>query len=322
MAGVTLRRLPIADYVRDVMPQTAALWTGRRDFDTYVEQLLAIAESAYGKRHYRTFGLFDGETLVASFKRYDRTARIGSAALRTFGIGAVFTPEPYRGRGYASVMLAAALDAGRANGYDAAFLFSDIAPQFYEPLGFAALPSRDIVLRADTLPARRLRPDALRESDWPGVRRCYDFGESLRSPSFVRTTATWAYVRLRLREEALTRGLRQTDLVLRHGRSVVAYVLGARVPERDVYAVDEFGCAGPEYAATIPALLRAAAGDLRRIAGWLPPAGAREWLPAGAVRKRRSETFMAAPLTPEGRRLLAALAESGRADPCWHADHV
>jgi len=322
MAGVTLRRVPIDDYVREVMPQTASLWMGRRDFETYVEQVLAIAESPYGKRGYRTFGLFDGERMVASFKRYERIVRAGPTPLRTFGIGAVFTPEAYRGRGYASVMLAAALDAGRAEGYDAAFLFSDIAPQFYEPLGFTALPSRRIVLRADTLPARRLRPDALRERDWPGVRRCYDFGESLREPSFVRTAATWAYVRLRLREEALTSGLRQTDLVLRRGRSVVAYVLGARVPERDVYAVDEFGCAGPEFIATIPALLRAAAGDLRRIAGWLPPAGAREWLPPGTVRQRRSETFMAAALTPGGKRLVAAFADSGRADPCWHADHV
>ncbi len=322
MAGVTLRRLSIAGYVRDVMPETASLWTGRRDFDTYVGQLLAIAESPYGKRHYRTFGLFDGERMVASFKRYGRAARAGSVQLRTFGIGAVFTPERYRGRGYASVMLAAALDAGRSDGYDAAFLFSDIAPQFYADLGFVALPSRQIVLRADALPAQRLRPDALRERDWPGVRRCYEFGEGLRSSSFVRTTATWAYVRLRLREEALTDGLRQTDLVLRRGRSVSAYVLGARVPERDVYVVDEFGCAGQEYAATIPALLRAAAGDLRRIAGWLPPAGAREWLPAGTVRKRRTAAFMAAPLTAGGKRLVAALADSGRADPCWHADHV
>lgn len=322
MAGLTLRRLPIADYVRDVMPQTQALWAGRRHGATYVEQVLAIAKSAYGKRHYRTFGLFDGDRMVASFKRYDRFTRVDGVRLRTFGIGAVFTPQRYRGRGYASVMLAAALDAGRAAGYDAAFLFSDIAPQFYVALGFAPLPSREIVLRADSLPAQRLRPDALREGDWPGVRRCFDYSERLRSSSFTRTAATWEYVRLRLREEALTDGLRQTDLVLRRGRSVVAYVLGARIPERDVYAVDEFGCAGPEYAATIPALLRAAAGDLRRISGWLPPAGAREWLPSGTVRKRRHAIFMAAALTTPGKTLVDAFAASGRADPCWHADHV
>ena len=322
MAGITLRRLEAAEYVRDVLPQTAALWAGRRDFRTYVAQTLEIAESGYGRRHYRTFGLFDGERMVASFKRYDRFARNGSERLRACGIGAVFTPEEYRGRGYASVMLAAALDAARAVGYDAAFLYSDIAPAFYVPLGFVALPSREIALRADALPARRLEPDVLSERDWPGVRRCYESGEGQCPAGFVRAPSTWEYLRLRLGQEAATDGGRQTDLVLRRGRSVVAYVLGARLPERDAYAVDEFGCAGPDAAAMIPPLLRAAAGDLRRITGWLPPAGARELLPAGTVRKRRLAIFMAAPLTAGGKRLVASFADAGRADPCWHADHV
>ena len=322
MAGITLRRLEAAEYVRDVLPQTAALWAGRRDFDTYVAQTLEIAESVYGRRHYRTFALFDGERMVASFKRYDRIARVGDARLRTCGIGAVFTPEQYRGRGYASVMLASALDAARAGGYDAAFLFSDIAPQFYAPLGFVALPSREIALRADTLPARRLEPAALSERDWPGVRRCYESGEAPSPAGFARAPSTWDFLRMRLRHELATGDGRQTDLVLRRGRSVVAYVLGARVPERDTYAVDEFGCAGTEAAGMIPPLLRAAAGDLRRIIGWLPPAGARELLPAGTVRKRRLAVFMAAPLTAGGKDLVAAFAEAGRADPCWHADHV
>lgn len=322
MAGITLRRLVDDEYIRDVLPRTAALWAGKRDFPTYVAQTLEIAESVYGRRSYRTFGLFDGPHLVASFKRYDRIARAGSERLRAFGIGAVFTPEEYRGRGYASVMLAAALDAARADGYDAAFLFSDIAPQFYAPLGFVALPSREMALRADALPARRLQPEALHERDLPGMRRCFEFGERTRAASFARTPSTWAYVRVRLQQETAIDGGRRTDLALRRGRSIVAYVLGARVPERDAYIVDEFGCAGDDAAALIAPLLRAAAGDLRRVIGWLPPAGARELLPAGTVRKRRLAVFMAAPLSAEGQKLVASFAQSGRADPCWHADHV
>ena len=244
MAGITLRRLEAAEYVRDVLPQTAALWAGRRDFRTYVAQTLEIAESGYGRRYYRTFALFDGERMVASFKRYDRFARNGSERLRACGIGAVFTPEEYRGRGYASVMLAAALDAARAVGYDAAFLYSDIAPAFYVPLAFVALPSREIALRADALPARRLEPDVLSERDWPGVRRCYESGEGQRMAAFARAPSTWAYLRLRLGLEAATDGGRQTDLVLRRERSGGRCVRVGRAlapRRRDAYAVDEFG---------------------------------------------------------------------------------
>lgn len=322
MASVTLSEIEADDYAKLVLPQTAPLWADGRDFPTYVAQTAELAGSRYGRRHYRTFGLFDGTSLTASFKRYDRTAHLGSARLRACGIGAVFTPASHRGRGYASVMLGTALDAARDAGYDAAFLFSDIAPQFYEALGFVTLPSREFALRADALPSQRLAPDTLRERDWSGVHRCYAIGERLRPAGFGRTALTWEYVRLRRQQIAATGAGRPTNLVLRIGRGVAAYVLGSRIPERDTYAVDEFGYAGAEAAQAIPALLRAGAGDLRRIAGWLPPAGARELLPRGSIRKRKRAIFMAAPLSPRGNRFIGALAQTGSADSCWHADHV
>jgi predicted N-acetyltransferase YhbS len=322
MPGINLREIDSGDYIRLVLPQTAKLWAGRRDFRTYVEHALEVAQSRYGRRHYRTEGLYDEQTLVASFKRYERVARLDDSRLRGYGIGAVFTPPDYRGRGYASVMLGAALDGARAAGYDFAFLFSDIAPQFYAPLGFVTLPSREFSLKADALPSRRLAPTALNDRDWSGVERCYAAGESARRFGFARTPATWEYLRTRLRQDAAISTGTPANFALRRGRRVVAYVLGNRVPERDSYVVDEFGYAGEESALAIPALLRAAAGDLRRVIGWLPPAGARETLPSGAVRKRKLAVFMAAPLTSNGRRFVAALRDSGKADPCWHADHI
>ncbi|MGA8534984.1 MAG: GNAT family N-acetyltransferase [Candidatus Tumulicola sp.] len=309
-------------YVREVLPQTAPLWAAGRDFETYVAHTLEIARSPYGRRHYRTIGLFDGERMVASFKRYDRFAHLGTQRLRAFGIGAVFTPPEHRGRGYAGVMLAMALDRARADGYDAAFLFSDIRPQFYELLGFVELPSREISLRADALPSARLAPEFPNERDWNALQRCYQLGERARSAGFVRTPLIWDYVRMRMRQNTEPGEGRETNLVLRHGRGVSAYVLGSRVPERDTYVVNELGFAGASAAGAIPALLRAAAGDLRRIVGWLPPSGARDTLPKGSPRKRRTAIFMAAPLSSRGNRLVRAFAASDSADPCWHADHI
>jgi GNAT superfamily N-acetyltransferase len=322
MSIVKLREVDANAYARDVLPLTAALWAAGRDYRTYVAHNLEIARSPYGRRHFRTLGLFDGRQMVASFKRYDRLMHLGAQRLRAFGIGAVFTPPEHRRRGYAAVMLATALERARADGYEIAFLFSDIRPQFYAMLGFTELPSREISLRADTLPSARLAPELLKERDWNGLQRCYDLGERNPSAGFVRTPLVWSYMRMRMRQDAEPGEGPQTNLVVRHGRGVGAYVLGARVPQRDAYVVNEFGFAGATAAEAVPALLRAAAGDLRRILGWLPPSGAREALPKGSLRKRTRAIFMAAGLSVAGKRLVRALTEPAGADACWHADHI
>ncbi len=72
-----LREISSARYARDILPQTATLWAGRRTFDEYVAQTLEIARGTYGRRCYRTIGLYDGRVCVASFKRYERTIRDG-----------------------------------------------------------------------------------------------------------------------------------------------------------------------------------------------------------------------------------------------------
>ncbi|MGB6522632.1 MAG: hypothetical protein WBE83_12765, partial [Candidatus Cybelea sp.] len=65
-----------------------------------------------------------------------------------------------------------------------------------------------------------------------------------------------------------------------------------------------------------------AAGDLRRITGWLPAGDFRHLLPSGSARKRTRSIFMIAPLRQEGRELLdRALARRG-AEFCWATDHI
>jgi GNAT superfamily N-acetyltransferase len=309
-------------YAREVLPQTAALWAGRRDFDTYVAQTLEIARSPYGRRWYRTAALYAGDAMVASFKRYGRTLYAGGERLRASGIGAVFTPPEYRGRGYASAMLAMELDRARRDGCDVVYLFSDIRPQFYAELGFRELPSREISLRSDRLPAQRLAPARMQERDWSGIRRCYQFEQRHSAAGFTRTPLVWGWMQMRMRHGSERTGGQETDLVVRRGDTVAAYVLGERDAARDTYVLDEIGYAGERGAAAAPALLRAAAGDLRRISGWLPPQIVRRLLPKGSVRKRREAIFMAAALSARGSRLVSALADCGDADPCWRADHI
>jgi GNAT superfamily N-acetyltransferase len=316
-----LREIPPDLYAREVLPLTAELWGGRRSFDEYVAQTLEIASSPYGRRYYRTVGLYDGSALVASFKRYERFVHDGPRRRRAIGIGAVFTPSALRGRGYASVMLALELDRARSEKYDLAYLFSDIRPEFYAALGFRALPSREISLRADALPSSRLDPTRLTDRDWSGVRRTFERCEALRRVGFSRSDSVWQWIRTRMRHGSEHAAGDETNLIARRGSRMAAYVLGVRAPQRDAYIVDEYGFADESASQTIPALLRAAAGDLRRILGWLPPDCARRLLPRGAVKQRKRAILMMLPLSPAGESALSRTTNAD-GDFCWATEHI
>jgi len=317
-----LREIQPDRYAREVLPLTAALWAGRRSLDEYVAQTLELARGRYGRRYYRTIGLYDSGICVTSFKRYERMLYHGAGRLAAIGFGAVFTPPEYRGRGYASLMLAAALDAARDGGYQVAYLFSDIRPQFYAAVGFRALPSREFSLRADALPGARLDLARLTGDDWKGVRRVYELGEPRCGAGFLRSATVWERIATLMRQRSENRRGDQANLVVRRRRRIVAYVFGARDPSRDAYVLDEFGFADDAARAAIPSLLRAAAGDLRRVIGWLPPDGMQEAILKRSGRNRKSAILMMAPLSVEGEQLVRALASAGKGDFCWATDHV
>jgi hypothetical protein len=315
--------LSTAEYVRDVLPHSAAMWAGERNFADYAAEFGALSASGFGRRRFRTLGLsLDGE-LVTSCKRYQRELRCGERTFRTAGIGAVFTPEAQRGRGYATAFLGALLDAERANGTDFVYLFSDIHPAFYERLGFVQLPSRAIVLRADTLPHARIPARTLVDEDWPALERCFATLDATRAFALTRPPLVWEWMRLRARSGESAGVL--VRLGIMRGRRLVAYVLGRRFPAVDSFALDEFAYVDNEAAALVPALIRNAAGDLRKVTGWLPPAPARSVVPRGAVRPRKTAVAMVFPLS-SGARAAWERAEAGvsagTADPYWNADHV
>lgn len=318
---MNLKAIDVETYAAEVLPLSAELWAGERTQARYVEHTGQIARSGYGRRHYRTVGLYDEKRLVASFKRYERTLRSGSQRMRAVGIGAVFTPAALRGRGYASAMLALELDRSLAEGVDFAFLFSDIRPEFYAELGFVAMPSRSMTLRADSLPRARVEVARLGERDWIGVQRCFDLGERHRSWGFVRTPLVWQWLQLRMRHGSEHPESIETNLVVRRGRAIAAYVLGARAPQHDAFILDEFGFADAEAAALIPAVLRSAAGDLQRITGWLPPELSRDALPRASVRKRAKAVFMVAPLSAAAKRWVKS-ASAEKHDGVWSCDHI
>lgn len=322
--AVGIETVPIEKYARDVLPESFALWGGGRSFERYVEDFRSVAGSTYGKRRPFTVGLRDGDRIVSSCKNYDRELRWDGAALRATGIGAVFTPPALRGRGYASLMLGALLDAERAAGRDVAFLYSDIHPAFYEKLGFVAVPSRSIALRATSLDGSPCGAEPLDPKDWAAVRRCFEALDRARPWSLRRTPLVWDWMRRRF-EGPTPAGEQSVRLVVRRQRSTIAYALGRRVVRRDAFVLDDFAFDGEEGRLVLGPLLRAAAGDLARIVGWLPPPVAREALPAGSVRPRKDSVLMFVAISARGRAWWKAGAEAirtSRADATWSADHV
>ncbi len=310
------------EYVREVLPHSAGLWAGARSFDEYVAEFRAAASCGWGKRRFRTVGLRVGGALVASCKRYARELRCGERVYRAAGIGAVFTPPALRGRGYATALIAAFLDAERANGTDLAYLFSDVHPAFYARLDFVALPSRTFAVRADSLPGDRIEVAVLGDADASALRRTFAALDGRRPFAFVRRPLDWEWQELcaasRVARERLVR------LGARRGRALAAYVAGRRVPAADAFVLEELAYARDDDARFIAPLLRAAAGDLRTVRGWLPPSVARDTLPRGAVRARTSAIAMVKPLSTSFRAALRAQMPDKRspADPYWSTDHV
>jgi predicted N-acetyltransferase YhbS len=310
-------------YVRDVLPHSALMWAEGRSFADYADDFRAVVATGFGKRRFRTLGFALDGAIVTSCKRYQREVRCGDRLMRATGIGAVFTPEAQRGRGYATAFLGALLDAERAAGTDLVYLFSDIHPAFYEKLGFVRVPSRAIALRADALPHARVAARTLDDADWPAVERCFTAHEAFRPFALTRPPLIWEWIRLRARN----RGSEPAPIrlgVLR-GRRLVAYVRGRRYPDADAFALDECAYVDDDAAVQLPALLRNAAGDLRKVTGWLPPSPVREILPRGAVRARTSAVTMLLPLSAAARtawRANATRIGGDAADLVWSTDHV
>jgi len=321
MSGLELVQVTADDYIRDVLPHSAELWSYGRGFEEYVADFRTTALSAYGKRRFRTVGLRVDSRLVSSCKRYERELRCDGQTFRAVGIGAVFTPPALRGRGYATALVGALLDSERASGIDLAYLFSNIHPLFYERLGFTALPSRAISIRASSLDGRKLDAVALSRHEWPAARRCFEALERQRPFGLRRTALVWDWIEARRASAPAGR----VDLAVRRGRALAAYVTGRRDVPADAYVVDEFAFADDTGRAAIAPLLRVAAGDLRKVVGWLPPDVARDALPAGAVKRRREGIAMIAPLSAIARSRWRDRKDQilrDRSDRVWSTDAI
>jgi GNAT superfamily N-acetyltransferase len=162
-------------------------WRGRDFFGRYIEH-----DPAYRDENFWVAER-DG-ALVACVQIFPRALRIAGAAVRTGGIGSVFTSEKARGSGVSSALLEAAVAAMRERGMPLSLLFAS-RHAFYSRLGWQLWPRpRPLWLRGAATQA----PDAARRVDAFEAARDLDaviaiherYSEALPG-SVVRDRAYW-----------------------------------------------------------------------------------------------------------------------------------
>lgn len=276
-----------------------ALWGSGRTEEELVAHTFTQLERA-GPELLRYAGLVDESGLVASLKRYALLLHHPDqpGAHRAVGLGAVFTRPSARRRGAASALIREVMREASDLGYSAALLYSDIAPAFYERLGFVALAAIDHVARPADLPAEGALPIRPAEpADLDRILAFYEEGFRGTSPLLrpLRSRALYRFFRYRNR----VRG----EWILSDAGNDVGYLIAGRedplrdLPgphEEDRVWVDEWaapGIAPDQVWAAVRALSEREGA--RVVGAWLPPHGQSERFQA---RPRAGAIPMIAPL--------------------------
>lgn len=132
------------EQINSVLADTHDLWgEGAQLIDR--QQAFHFYCDTLGSKRLNMVGFVEDDScVVASLKRYHFSLCSGrdpELRLRVLGIGAVFTHPQWRRRGLAAELLRGVLAQAQSEGYDAAMLYSDIDPGFYEALGFQQAPA-------------------------------------------------------------------------------------------------------------------------------------------------------------------------------------
>jgi GNAT superfamily N-acetyltransferase len=273
-----------ADGVAEACRQTHALWRQGLELRPYTLRVQEALARMDGEMRY--VGLFDesGE-LAGSARELDGSFVMQGTKVGAMGIAAVFVRGDRRRKGLGRMLVRALLSDARERGCSAAFLFSDIQPDFYAACGFQSYPAMDWSAQAGRLPdrnalaIRRARPD---DADKLRVWHEERLARAVLSPR--RTPRWWDYFRW-------WRGATD-DYVLCDGAGEVGYVnLRAHGGSLRVY---EWAAPGVEPD-RVWATVRGRAADLGadRVQGWLQPGMLRPWM---TVAVRRDAIPMVAPL--------------------------
>lgn len=216
--------------LEQILDATFPIWNEGLSRPAYEQWNRAQLRTPWGRRHLQRFASIDDRgRVLASAKQYRLDVRLNGREGWMCGIGAVFTPEDHRGRGYASALVEELLNRARSEGALLAGLFSEIGSEFYERLGFTGVPLDEVtigVTRKGGAPAMLVR--AGEERDLASV-ALMDATRSAGAPFALRRDVPhlhYALSKKRLLAGLGPVGLRQLEFfVAEEGASAVAYVV-------------------------------------------------------------------------------------------------
>lgn len=310
--------------LEEILDQTFRVWGEGLAREAYGKYNRAQAATPWGKSNLRRFALVnDDGRLLASAKRYDLEAVLDGERVKAMGLGAVFTPEAHRGHGYGAELLRLMMDAAAADGFGLAMLFSEIAPSYYEHLGFRLLPTNQVSL--SVRPGKRPGPlaIAMRSGDRGDVRAIVEMNASARDGyrfALVRDAdyVGFAIAKKRLLAASGTRDHRRVEfLVVEEGGRAAAYVV---LLEVGAFAmVTECGDRDPSGArvgAMLQTILARDSEPAFHLRAWLPPG----FLPPQVEIVAHEVPPVSMMMRPIGRRVWPDPPLEARDILWWHAD--
>ncbi len=219
-----------------ILDATYPVWGDGLSRQSYGSWNRAQRLTTWGRDHLARVGLVEGDEVLVSAKRYVFDAQADGRPIKVLGIGAVFTPEHRRGQYLASTLVRAMIDDGRADGCDAALLFSEIGPDLYTRLGFTVVERSCLTIEVPRnrrgAPAVLVR--AAEPTDLPllaeiSMLHANGAGFALnRSASLIE----FGVLRRRLCAGLGPSGLRSLEFfVAEEGHRAVAYVVISRGPD-------------------------------------------------------------------------------------------
>jgi GNAT superfamily N-acetyltransferase len=122
--------------ILEVLHETEKIWSVGLSKDHYQRYIFQQLNHPWGRRHFHYIVCRKNERIVASCKFYDLLYTARGKTYRFAGLGAIYTKEAFRGKGYATELMQHMISLAESDNLDGIILFSDIGAEFYQSFGF------------------------------------------------------------------------------------------------------------------------------------------------------------------------------------------
>ncbi|MEO6212043.1 MAG: GNAT family N-acetyltransferase [Vicinamibacterales bacterium] len=310
-------RLVVAggDVLEQILQESHGIWGDGLTLRGYRQYNLAQLRTPWGADRLCRYALLDERgTVLTSAKRYYLRARVEGREVDAVGLGAVYTPERQRGRGYAASIVNRLVADASARGVELALLFSEIGTDYYERLGFVPVERRELLM---SVAEKAGAPMALvrtgEERDIPAVAA---LAESISRHHRFAIGQSEDFIRFGLSRKRLLAGLLPPGsltvefFIVEEGTSAVAFAILTTAGDDVVLEMCADRDATGARVGALLQVLRARTPSERalKMRGSLPP----DWLPP--------QLRIEASATPTDVLMVKPLGEGVLSRPLEHAD--